>query len=253
MIEALALSREWSAIDVGETLAFPGASARPERQLSMSADQLMRNISALLEDLVLCTIQRRTAADFIATRSETFPKYMETVSALASLVRVVVPPHVIERLNREFFCELEADLRENGLTAFGPALRDQAVFTVWTLRKISDLISQIAANNKTNVKPSDEVAAIMQQLLFHAVWTRFHVNCLITSIKRQEPLYPGVLDVVIDGLRSAVNAFGLTRRLLDILVPTPEIKLEPVEWDEEEEALLNEAKSDMLIELREVV
>src|SRR5947199_339130 len=144
MVETLALSREWSAIGVGEMLAFPGTSERPERQLSGSAVELMRNISSVLEDLVLCAIENRTAVDFKASRDNAFPKYVEAVSALVSLIRIVVPPHVIERLNREFFCELEADLRDRGLTAFGPALRDQAVFTVWTLRKISDLSIQIA-------------------------------------------------------------------------------------------------------------
>jgi hypothetical protein len=64
MTEALALSREWSAIGVGEMLAFPGTSERPERQVSVSAGELMRNIFSLLEDLVLCTIQKRTAVDF---------------------------------------------------------------------------------------------------------------------------------------------------------------------------------------------
>jgi hypothetical protein len=251
MIEALALSREWSAIGVGGMLAFPGTSERPGRQLSGSADDLMRNIFSVLEDLVLCTIKKRTAADFEASRDSAFPKYMEAVTALTSLVRIIVPEHVIERLNREFFSELEADLREKGLTAFGPALRDQAVFTVWTLRKISDLIAQIATAAKTNVKPSQEVAGLMEQLLFHAVWTRFHVNCLVTSIDRQATIYPEVLGVIIDGLRSVVNAYGITRRLLDIIAPLPDVSLEPVEWDDEESDLLNEARYDTLIELSE--
>jgi len=253
MIEALALSREWSAIGVGEMLAFPGTSERSAKQLSGSADELMRNIFSVLEDLVLSAVEKRTAADFSTARNIAFPKYLEGVIALTSLIRIVVPQHVIERLNREFFCELEADLREKGLIAFGPALRDQAVFTVWTLRKISDLITQIAGAAKTDVKPSQEVADLMRQLLLHAVWTRFHVNCLVTSIQRQATLYPGVLDLVIDGLRSAVNAYGLTRRLADMLVPLPEATLEPVDWDDEEQQLLNEARLSTLTELSEAI
>jgi hypothetical protein len=93
----------------------------------------------------------------------------------------------------------------------------------------------------------------MTQLLFHAVWTRFHVNCLVTSIERRATLYPEVLELVTDGLRSAVNAYGLTRQLLDALAPLPEIQLEPIEWDDEEQELLNEAKRDMLFELSEAI
>jgi hypothetical protein len=102
MTEALALSREWSAIGVGEMLAFPGTSERPERQMSVSAGELMRNIFSLLEDLVLCTIQKRTAVDFRAARDEAFPKYLEALGAFVSLAKIVVPQHVIERMNREF-------------------------------------------------------------------------------------------------------------------------------------------------------
>jgi hypothetical protein len=253
MIDTLALSRDWSAIAVGETLAFPGISERPAKQLSGSADELMRNISSVLEDLVLCAVEKRTGFDFKAARKEAFPKYLEAIMALTSLIRIVVPQHVIEKLNREFFCELEADIREKGLAAFGPALRDQAVFTVWTLRKISDLLSQSASAAKTDLKPTQQAAEIMQQLLAFMIWTRFHVHCLVTSIERNRTLYPEVLELVIDGLRSAVNAYGLSRRLLDALAPIPEPLLVPIEWDDEEEELLNEARRDMVIEFREAV
>ncbi len=253
MTETLALSREWRAIGVGEMLAFPGVSERPERRLSASASELMRNIFTMLEDLVLCTIQKRTALEFKAARDEAFPKYLEAVNAFVSLVRISVPPYVIERLNQEFFCALEADLRENGLKAFGPAVRDQAVFTVWTLRKISDLASQLSGAVNTDVRPAQDVADLMWQIMYHAVRTRFHVNCLITSMQKDTPLFPEVLDLVIDGLRSAVNAYGLTKRLVDMFVPIPEIGLEPIEWDEEEEALLNEAKRDMRVEFSEAL
>ncbi len=253
MIETLALSRDWSAIGVGETLAFPRTSERPAKQLSGSADELLRNISSVLEDLVLSAIDKRATIDFKTARKEAFPKYFEAVIALGSLIRIVVPQNVIEKLNREFFCELEADLREKGLSAFGPALRDQAVFTVWTLRKISDLLSQAASAAKTDLKPTQQVAEIMQQLLTCMIWTRFHVHCLVTSIERERTLYPEVLDLVIDGLRSAVNAYGLSRRLLDALAPLPEPLLAPIQWDDEEEELLNEARRDMLTEFSEAV
>jgi hypothetical protein len=251
--ETLALSREWSAIGIGEMLAFPGAAQRPEKRLSASASELMQNIFSLLEDLVLGTVQKRTAEEFKAARAEAFPKYQDAVNAFVSLVRIVVPQPIIERLNQEFFCELEAELRENGLRAFGPAVRDQAVFTVWTLRKISDLAGQLFSTVKTDVKPTQEVADLLAQLMYHAVRTRFHVNCLVTSMQRQATLYPEVLELVVDGLRSAVNAYGLTKRLVDILAPLPELHLVPIEWDEEEEALLNEARRDMLNDFSEVV
>jgi hypothetical protein len=72
-------------------------------------------------------------------------------------------------------------------------------------------------------------------------------------MQQDTPLFPEVLDLVIDGLRSAVNAYGLTKRLVDMLVPIPEVELAPIEWDEEEDALLNEAKRDMRVEFSEAI
>ena len=53
----------------------------------------------------------------------------------------------------------------------------------------------------------------------------------------------------MDGLRSVVNAFGLARRLLDLIVPLPVVDISPVEWDDEDRELLAEATRDMLPEL----
>src|ERR1700733_2901742 len=142
----LALARDFGFIKAGEMLAFPGSvSERSAKRISGSAEELIRNISGMMEDLVVSVIEKRTAAEFEAIRDKIFPKYFDAVLALASLIPILVPQQVIDRLNREFFCELEADLRDKGLTAFGAAVLDQAMFTVWTLRKISDYMSQIAS------------------------------------------------------------------------------------------------------------
>jgi hypothetical protein len=241
MIETLALPRSWEVIRVGETLAFPGSiSESSAKQLSASAEELMRNIFTLLENLVFSVIEKRTAAEFIAARGDVFPKYFDAVVALSNLIQILVQPEVVERLNREFFCELESDLRERGLTSFGAAVRDQAMFTVWTLRKISDLTSQMASINiNQNQQSADELA---KNCIYHAVVTRFHVHCLVMSMERQRPIYPDVLELVIDGLRAAVNAYGFLRRLLDLLVPL----VAPVEWDDEDRELLAEATRDMI-------
>lgn len=241
MIEALTLSRRWEIIKVGETLAFPGSISQDSaKQLSGSADEVFRNIFTLLENLVLSVIEKRTAAEFKAAREEVFPKYLEAVIALSSLTRLLVQQPVIERLNREFFCELEADLRDRGLTAFGEAVRDQAMFTVWTLRKLSDFTSQITATQlqKLDEKQKAVFTEVAWPSIFHAIRTRFHVNCLVTSMQKQRPIYPDVMELMIDGLRSVVNAYALVRRLLDAVVPIAVPDIAPVLWDDEDRALL---------------
>jgi hypothetical protein len=53
---------------------------------------------------------------------------------------------------------------------------------------------------------------------------------------------------MMDGLRSVVNAFGLARRLLDLIVPLPTPEMASIEWDDEDRELLAEATRDMLPE-----
>jgi len=86
--------------------------------------------------------------------------------------------------------------------------------------------------------------------IFHAIRTRFHVHCLTAAMATGSAIHKDVMDLMIDLLRSVVNAFGLARRMLDLVVPiaTPP-ELGPVEWDDEDQQLLAEATLDVLPEL----
>jgi hypothetical protein len=65
-------------------------------------------------------------------------------------------------------------------------------------------------------------------------------------MRHKRPLYPEVLEVILDGLRAAVNAYAWARRGLELRTPSAEPAVAPIEWDEEEQALLDEATHDML-------
>lgn len=211
----------------------------------------MRSAHAALEDLILTVIERRSANEFVAARIAMYPTYCRAALALPQLVRVVVPPHIIERLNREFLCELEADLREHGLAFFGGAVRDQAMFTAWTLRKIMDLTTQIPETATVDQNQLPALADITTQFVQHAIWMRFHLHCLVSSMRSNKVIFPEPLDLILDGLRSAVNAYGLARRALDLLAPQAHAKLELQEWDDEDAGLLAEASRDMSLEAAE--
>jgi hypothetical protein len=69
------------------------------------------------------------------------------------------------------------------------------------------------------------------------------------SMGTERPIHPEAMALVIDGLRSVVNAYGLARQLLDILVPLPEHVVETPVWDDEDQALLNEYAYDLAGEI----
>lgn len=241
----LALPKGLGGTNVGKMLRVVGLpSERTEKQLSGSADQVVRTIVSILEDLVSRTMTKRSSAEFVSTRAEVFPSYFAAMRALGDLVGLVVPRHTIERLVAEAFSELEHDLRELGVTTFGSDLRDRGLFTVWTLRKISDLAKDIdTAELAKGLEDHD--AEVAMKFATHAVWARFHVDCLVQAMRLKKPIYPEVVDNVADGLRAAVNAYAWIRQAVDLRTGTAEPDLSPVEWAEEDQILLDDSMRDM--------
>lgn len=249
MDAVLEMPQGLGAINVGEMLALPGIGSKTKREerLSGSAQEIFRSVALALDEMVVCAIEKRTATEFSAIREAVFPKYFDAVLGLSYLARTMAPRHVLELLANEAFSEMEADFRDQGLVAFGAAVRDQAIFTAWTLRKIGDICQRVDdAPLASSLEKHDQ--DLFNQFVFHSIWTRFHLDCLAKSMLLKKPIYPDVLGIVIDGLRSAVNAYAWARRALDLRLPAEEAKVEPVEWDEEEQQLLREATYDMLAE-----
>ncbi|SPF51982.1 hypothetical protein SBA4_480007 [Candidatus Sulfopaludibacter sp. SbA4] len=247
--DALALPTGLNPAHVGDLLGFSGMiSERSAKRLPASAGELIQNVASILDEMVVGAIGARTAQEFSSIRDSVFEQYFSAVRALSDLARIVVPGHVLDGLAAESFCELEADIHERGLAAFGAALRDQAMFAVWTMRKTADLCQRInAAQLPVNLREDD--ASISSKFAIHAVWARFHLDCLIKSMRLRRPLYPEVMEGVTDGLRSAVDAYALARRALDLRLPAVEPEIPPVDWDDEEQALLDDATYDSAIDI----
>src|SRR5882672_6860010 len=123
------------------------AEKSAEKQLPGSADEVVKTIASLLDQMVMSAIDQRTAQEFVSVQAEVFPKYVQLVVSLAAIVSTIVPSPVLSRLTAESFSELEADIREHALAAFGAEMRERALFTVWTLRKIADLLPAFSAGN----------------------------------------------------------------------------------------------------------
>jgi len=226
-------------------VAFP--SEQSAKQLPGATVEAVKGVVAIMDQIVTGAIEKRTAVDFVEARKESYQAYASVMLALGSLANAVVPRPLMDRLTGEAFCEMEADLRERGLAAFGAEVRDQAIFTVWTLRRTNEVCEQIHRFKPPEDQKAD--AEFAEQYLSMAMWTRFHVDCLIKSMDSGRALYPGVLAEMIDGLRGAVNAYAWARRGLALRVRPVEPSIAPIEWDEEEQALLDEATRDMTLTL----
>lgn len=222
MNEAIALlPHDVGAAGLDSLLALVGfpSKRKAARDLSASIDQILNGVSSLLDDMLVRTIAAQTPAEFVKSRGDVFPNYVRAVTSLAAIVHAAVPESVIERVSNESFCEVESEFRDEGLTRFGPEARDQAMFTVWTLRRTSRLIAKIQSTGNPPKEQSETAAKFASDFVFYTTWTQFHLDCLLTAIRFDKTVQLAVLPQIIDGLRAAVNAYGFARQGLDIRVP----------------------------------
>lgn len=245
MNATLALPQGIEPLSISQLFPFVGLSSKKSsEQLAESTERLFKDISRIVDDILVRSIERRTAKDFVEVRDALFEQYMRTLRAMSDLARIVVPERVLDVLICQSFSEHEAELRDEGLKRFGAAVRDQAIFTVWTLRKIHDLIPRTQGKKPDPAdKKTDQELAM--EFCVSLAFTQFHLDCLSAAIRFDKPLFPEVLDEITDGLRAAVNAYAVLRQGIDLRTPRLEPTFEAQEWDEEDQELLSSSMHDL--------
>ena len=238
------------AVGLDGLLALVGLpSKRTTGELAGHVLEVFNGITALIDGFLLRAIDARTVEEFRATRDTIFVDYARAVISLSGLVQMVVPEPMIERLLNESFCEMEAEFKDQGLIRFGAPAKDQAIFTVWTLRRTGSLIAKIIGAGPVSEglrKQDSEIAAEFSAAI---AWTQFHLDCLTCAIRFDKKIQPEVLAETQEGLRAVVNAYGLARRGLHLRAPSSEPTLPiPIEWDDEDQELLDSSMRDMDVE-----
>ncbi len=219
------------------------------RSLTPSTSDVLKGCWDAIDQILRSAIEARTKAEFDRIFAKSFPNYMGLTMAISHFATAVIPKPVREQLVRESICELEADFRDKGLASFGTAVRDQALFTVWTLRKISDLTTQIidAPLDKSRMDEDAEFCASFNLSALHA---QFSVDCLEMSLRTHRAIYPEVLDEVVEGLRAMVNAYTWARRGLELRIPVEEMSVKTLPLDDEDRALMDFSFSEACEQLK---
>lgn len=228
-------------------LAFLASrSKNSARELSVPASEVFQGFRSVVDQILTDVIQKRTAAEFRMAFAESFPKYMGMTLALSHVAHLIAPNNVIEHLTRESICELEADFRDKGLAAFGASVRDQAMFTVWTLRKINDLLTQISAVTLGAEKREEDMQYCLNFNVY-ALRAQFGLDALSMALRLHQPIYPEVMEELKDSLRGMVNAYAWARRGAAVRLPVVEPALEVSSPDQEEEELLRASMQDLTV------
>ncbi|HEY1904160.1 MAG TPA: hypothetical protein VGG56_17150 [Terracidiphilus sp.] len=213
-------------------------SKSASRSLTPSASEVLRGCADAVNQILRTAIETRSRAEFDRIFNEEFPKYAALTLAISHFATAVIQKPLREQLVRESICEMEADFRDKGLQAFGSAVRDQAMFTVWTLRKINELTTQINATPVASGRKAED-REFCSNFNLNALRAYFNLDCLGMALDDQRAIYPEVQEELVDGLRAMVNAYTWARRGLEIRIPTQELLPEISPIDDEDAALMD--------------
>lgn len=218
-----------------------------KKQLTNPVDRVLRNIVELLHEMLGEVLEARTREDFKQALEQSFPQYVGLVRSFSEIVTSRVAPQAIERLAMDSLLEFEADLRANGVACFGAEMTERALFTVWTLRRITGLLGTIVnsqgALEAGDIEKDQEFA---NKFFVHALVSRFCVDCLVIAMQTKQAVLPEVLKQMDDYLRAAVDAYAWIRQAADLRVSKPAkdtAAIVPLDMDEQQ--LLNESMIDL--------
>lgn len=214
-----------------------------ERSITPSASEVLRGCGDAVNQILRTAIETRSKADFECVFGDSFSKYAALTMAISHFATAVIQKPVLEQLVRDSICEMEADFRDKGLAAFGATVRDQAMFTVWTLRKINDLTTQIIAVPMDKAKKAED-EEFCANFNISALRAQFSLDCLNMALESDRAIYPEVQEELVDGLRAMVNAYTWARRGLDLRIPTEEQSYTLPPLQEEDRALMDFAFSE---------
>jgi len=203
-------------------------------------EPVRNSISSVLDEIVDSLVICGTAAEFQAAREAAFPKYLLAMRAFGDLFQVLLPKLDMERVLTESLAGIEADFTKHGTLAFGPELSQQAVFTIWILRKLKDLSHELEGLPKY-----PETLEIVDKCAASAIWTRLHIDCLLRAMHANVSITAEVRPLLEDGLKSGVEAYAWLRQAVDRSAGTEEPELAPIPWDEEDEDLLADSMRDL--------
>ena len=237
---------------VKELLAFVGVADKQEVDLSAKINELFKQINHITDSLALAAIEKRTEVEFTAQVLAGFNDYVRVLRAKSDLLQVVLrnDTKATERLVSQSLTELEGDFRDDGRQRFGEAVSEQAIFTVWTLRKTAARLWKLFDPQFINLElpesSKQKCDALGSSFALYSSWAQFHLECLTTAMRLNKAIYPDVLPAIINGLRSEVNAYAIAKQMADLYLPREEeTPGTPYAWDEEDEELLASSMKDM--------
>jgi hypothetical protein len=236
--------------EIGTLGAFFHSTPASEQNLVRSDERLIAELVAVLDRQLLAAVETRSVTEFREVREKVIARYVRALRALQDTVINLVRAETIQFVSDSLVCELADDLERQRESRFGNKLTDQAVFTLWTVRKIGALGREIASTGKVPANKKATDAALLHEYRIASLWAQFHLDILFTAVKFDRPICEQVRETICDGLRASVNAYVIMKDALSLRRPHLEEPPANVDlrWDAEDEQLLASSMKDINVD-----
>jgi len=231
---------EPQALPISEpTFKLAGLREEPSRErLQLPFAEVVKTLFSQLVMISTQAIRSQNRESFKDIREKTFDLYVRLSIALGNVVLAKLDMLDLPGLIEASFESIEKECASKGKLYFAENDYREILFTISTLRSAHRWIPQLNSQ-----KVPDQLRAQDEELARNyfkwAIWSQFHLDCLITALDKKEAINQEVLQELLDGLRGAVMAYAHVREALDLRNILSERYQDQfaVQWDNEDEAL----------------
>lgn len=233
--------------EIGALGAFFQPSAKSEEKLVRSDERLVRELIGVLDRQLIAAVDSRSVSEFDAVRKNVMPRYIRSLRALYDTAINLVSEEMLQSISTAIIPDLANDLEKQRESRFGDKLTDQAIFTLWTIQKISALGREIKAAGDAPVDKRQADTTLVFEYHANSLWAQFHLDVLFAAMKFDRPICEEIKETICDGLRASVNAFVIMKDALALRYPQNEEPAPAIAlpWDKEDEHLLALSMNDL--------
>lgn len=223
-----------------DSLGALGATSSGEtRVIARPNESLLRQMTENLDKLLLSLLACRTSEEFGEARHNMWERYFRARRALGDTINLVIPKNLIESVRCATLQRISEDLERSRAVLFGEEIAQQFEFTMWTVNRIQAVAREIEKANQPSDRNAD--SRLHEDFCLYTAWGQFHFDCVLASMKFEQPIPGDIQFPIRDGLRAWVNAAAIVEEAISLRVHDDiggDVQFFDQPWDGEDEELL---------------
>jgi len=226
--------------------ALDATASGETRVIRRTDESLLRQMTENLDKKLLSVLACRTPEEFGKARQSVWERYFRARRALSDTINLVIPKKFIESVRCATLQRISEDLERSRAVLFGEEIAKQFEFTMWTVNRIQATAREIERAGEPSDRNAD--SRLHEDFCLYTAWGQFHFDCVLASMKFEQPIPSDIQFPIRDGLRAWVNAAAIVEEALSLRVPDGiggDVQFFEQPWNDEDEELLASSMKDL--------